>query len=63
MRSLCGGLMGAAPKRPRDDVGGIDAPLRQTLGYAPDFLERPADEIGRFLSAPRSVFWGAGWFA
>jgi hypothetical protein len=60
---VCGGLVGAPPERPCDDVGGIDAPLRETLRYAPDFLERPADEVGWLLDAPRQVFLGAGLFA
>jgi hypothetical protein len=60
---LCGGLVGAPPERPGDDVGGIDASLRETLRYAPDLLERPANEVGWLLVARGFVFWGAGLFA
>src|SRR5260370_41791533 len=35
------------PERPCVDIGGFNAPLRGTLGYAPEFLERPAHEVGR----------------
>ena len=38
------GLMGASPERPCDDVGGLDAPLRELYGDAADFLDRPADQ-------------------
>jgi hypothetical protein len=37
-------LMRASPERPRDDVGGLDAPLRQPYGEAADLLDRPADQ-------------------
>jgi hypothetical protein len=38
------GLVGAAPERPRDDVGGLDAPLRELHGDSADFLDRPTDQ-------------------
>src|ERR1700722_9331384 len=63
MEFLSGGLMSSSPERPCDDVGGLDASLRETLRYAPNFLERPADEVGWLLAAPRCVFLGAGLFA
>jgi hypothetical protein len=52
--------MCTSPERPGDDVGGFDTSLRKALGYAPDFLDRPTDEIGRFVVAARFVFFGAG---
>lgn len=55
--------MGAPPERPRDDMGWVDPLLRETLGYAPDFLDRPADESLRFGIAPRLVFLGVALFA
>jgi hypothetical protein len=43
--SVSGGrLMRASPERPRDDVSGLDAPLRQAYGDAADLLDRPADQ-------------------
>jgi hypothetical protein len=62
MNSLHGGLMGASPERPGDDLGRLDAALRQAHGYAADFLDRPADE-GRVRAIRRSVFGGGVWFA
>jgi len=44
MGFLCGGLMGAAPEGPSDDLGGIDAALGRSHGHAPDLLDRPADQ-------------------
>src|SRR3954462_351155 len=38
---LCGGLMSAPPSRPSNDEGWLNAPLRQSDRYAPDFLDRP----------------------
>jgi hypothetical protein len=37
--------------------------LREALRYAPDFLERPADEAGRLLVGVGLLFLGFGWFA
>ena len=37
--------MRAPPERPCDDVGGLDAFSRETLGYAADFLNRPTDKV------------------
>ena len=36
--------MGASPEGPSDDVGGLDASLRQADGDAADLLDRPADQ-------------------
>jgi hypothetical protein len=44
MGALRGGLMGASPERPSDDMGGLDAALSEAHGDATDFLDRPADE-------------------
>jgi hypothetical protein len=44
MRAFGGSLVNAPPKRARDNVGWLDAPLRKTCGNAADFLDRPADE-------------------
>src|ERR1700732_2279125 len=38
--------MSPPPVRPYEDIGGVHAAFRGTLGYAPEFLERPADEVG-----------------
>src|SRR4051794_28037833 len=40
---LCGGLMSAPPSRPSNDEGWLNAPLRQSDRYAPDFLHRPGN--------------------
>ena len=63
MRFLCCGLMSAPPERPRDDIGGLNALSRETLGYAADFLDRPTDEIGCFGVALDLVFLGGGLLA
>ena len=55
--------MSAAPERPRDDIGGLNAVSRETLGYAADFLDRPTDEIGCFGVALDWVFLGVGLLA
>ena len=44
VRALCGGLMGAPPERPSNDMGRLDAPLRKPCDDAADFLRRPVDE-------------------
>ena len=42
---LCGGgLMRPSPERPGDNVGRLDARLREPYGYAADFLNGPADK-------------------
>src|SRR6266404_4250401 len=46
MRFLCRGLMSPPPERPCDDFGRLNSFLRETLGYAADFLDRPTDEVG-----------------
>lgn len=43
------GLVSASPDRPRDDIGGLDAPLRELDGDTTDFLDRPADQERRFF--------------
>ena len=55
--------MGASPERPCDDVGGLDASSRETLGYAADFLDRPTDEVTCLGVAFDLVFLGAGLLA
>jgi hypothetical protein len=35
--------MCALPERPCDDVGRLDASPCEAVGYAADFLDRPAD--------------------
>lgn len=57
MRHLGGGLVGAPPQRPSDDVGGIYSFSREPMYYAPDFLDQPANEPERL------VFLGVGLFA
>jgi len=52
--------MGAAPQRPRDDVGGLDAPLRELHGDAADFLDRPADQERLIVGRRDNVFLGGG---
>ena len=44
VRSPGFGLMSTPPERPCDDVGRLDAPLRELDGDAADFLDRPADQ-------------------
>ena len=55
--------MSAPPERPCDDIGGLDALSRETLGYAADFLDRPTDEIECLGVALEFVFLGAGLLA
>ena len=54
--------MSAPPERPCDDIGGLDALSRETLGYAADFLDRPTDEIALGVALD-FVFLGAGLLA
>ena len=54
--------MSPPPERPCDDIGGLDALSRETLGYAADFLDRPTDEI-ECLGVAEFVFLGAGLLA
>jgi len=58
-----GGLVGAPPERPGDDVGGSDAPLGEPDGDAADLLDRPADEVGRGRASRIGIFGGVGAFA
>ena len=46
-----------------DDVGRLNSFLRETLGYAADFLDRPTDEVECLGVAPDLVFLGAGLLA
>ena len=48
------GLVGTPPQRPCDDKGWIDTFLFEAMRYAPDFLNRPTDEM---------VFFGVGLLA
>jgi hypothetical protein len=50
--------MSPPPERPCDDVGGLNSFLRETLGYAADFLDRPTDEVGCLGVAFDFVFLG-----
>jgi len=40
----CGGLVGASPERPSDNVSRPDAALSKPHRHAPDFLHGPADQ-------------------
>ena len=55
--------MSPPPERPCDDIGGLDALSRETLGYAADFLDRPGDEIGCLGVGLDLVFLGVGLLA
>src|SRR3954453_3556562 len=61
--ALCGGLVGASPERPGDDVGGPDASPGEPDGDAADLLDRPADEVRRVRASRIGIFGGAGAFA
>ena len=69
MGALCFGLMRSSPKRPCDDVCGVDASLCETRGDTPDFLYRPSDQwrilpyVGRVGGVGRIVFGGGGALA
>ena len=52
--------MSASPERPSDDACGLNASLCETVCYAADFLDRPADEVGRFVADGGFVFLGIG---
>src|SRR3954469_17654933 len=58
-----GGLGGAPPERPGDDVGGSDASLCEADGDAAELLDRPADEVGRGRASRIGIFGGVGAFA
>src|SRR6185369_4468042 len=55
--------MGSSPDRPSDDVGGLDASLREADGDAAEFLDRPADEVWCLRASRIGIFWGVGAFA
>src|ERR687894_854832 len=63
VRALCGGLVGASPERPGDDVGGLDASLGEADGDAPDLLDRPADEVWCLRASRIGFFGGVGALA
>ena len=50
--------MGASPERPCDDVAGSMRSSCETLRYASDFLDRPADEARCLGLASSLVFLG-----
>ena len=54
-----GGLMRPSPERPGDNVGRLDARLREPYGYAADFLNGPADK-GRIGGILTVVWVGPG---
>ncbi len=64
MGALCFGLMGSSPKRPCDDLCGVDASLGETRCDTSDFLYRPSDQwrilpcVGRVGRVGRVVFGG-----
>jgi hypothetical protein len=60
--ALCGGLVGASPERPGDDVGGPDASLGEADSDAAELLDRPADQ-DRARRARPAVFGGGTSFA
>ena len=57
----CGGLVRSLPERPCDDVSGLDAALGEPDGDAPDFLDRPADQLRRGFV--RIFLGGVAWFS
>src|SRR4051794_335714 len=59
----CGGLVGASPERPGDDVGGPDASLGEADSDAAELLDRPADEARRVRASRIGIFGGAAVFA
>src|SRR3954470_727535 len=63
MSLLRGGLMGAAPEGPCDNVGGLDLALRQAPSNSADFLHRPADQPRLLRIIRRLLFGGAGVLA
>jgi len=44
-------------------VRGLDASLRELASYAPDFLDRPTDEVRWLLAVAALLFLGVGWSA
>ena len=63
VRALCGGLVGASPERPGDDVRGADAPLDEAGGDAADLLDRSSDEGGCSRGSRGALFGGGARFA
>jgi hypothetical protein len=53
--------MGLTPERPCNDISWVDTSLHETPCYPADFLDRPANEDGRF--GDLAGFFGAGLFA
>ena len=62
MCTSCSGLVGASPERPSDDVGRLDASLREADGNAAEFLDRPADEVWCLRASRIGIFGGVGAF-
>jgi hypothetical protein len=54
--AACLGLVSASPERPGDDVGGLDALLRELDRDTTDFLNRPADQERRLLGGYGGAF-------
>ena len=54
--AACLGLVSASPERPGDDVGWLDALLRELDRDTTDFLNRPADQERRLLGGYGGVF-------
>ena len=54
--AACLGLVSASPERPGDDVGGLDALLRELDRDTTDFLNRPSDQERRLLGGHGGVF-------
>jgi hypothetical protein len=52
------GLVGSSPKRPCDDLSGLDTPLREFDGDTSDFLDRPADQERLIIAKREIVFFG-----
>src|SRR5690349_316945 len=63
MGLLRGGLMGAAPEGPGDNLGGLDLALRQAASNASDFLHRPADQPRLLRIILRRLFGGVAMLA
>jgi hypothetical protein len=56
--------MGPPPERPSNDMGRLNAPLRQPCGDAADFLRRPVDAGWLcFRIIDGGGFGGGWWFA
>src|SRR5919199_3434149 len=63
MGLLRGGLVGAAPEGPCDNVGALDLALRQAASNSSDFLHRPTSQPRLLRIIVRLLFGGAGVLA